>query len=94
MKGETGTFSSATATVDDNVGTPSVSVEIGGTPEQSTIGFEFHNLKGEQGEKGDNGDVNYCTFEVVDGELIATYSTDDSDITFAIVNDYLEVTFA
>ena len=95
LKGETGTFSSATATVDDNVGTPSVSVEIGGTPEASTIGFAFHNLKGEQGEKGENGDVNFATFEVnSDGELIATYSNDDPDITFEIVNDYLEVTFA
>ena len=95
LKGETGTFSSATVSVDDGTGTPSVQVSLGGTEEERTIDFEFHNLKGEPGEKGDSGDVNFATFEVnANGELIATYSTEDPDITFAIVNDYLEVTFA
>ncbi len=94
LKGETGTFNSATASVDDETGTPNVSVTMSGTPDARSIDFAFHNLKGEQGEKGDDGDVNFCTFEVnSDGELVATYSTETPDITFAIVNDYLEVTF-
>lgn len=94
LKGETGTFSSATASVDDNTGEPNVQVTLGGTEEDRTIDFAFHNLKGEQGEKGEDGDVNFCTFEInADGELVATYSTENPDIVFNIVNDYLEVTF-
>lgn len=45
----------AIATVDANVGTPSVNVELQGTSEQKTISFMFSNLKGEKGDKGDPG---------------------------------------
>ena len=45
----------AIATVDANVGTPSVNVELQGTSEQKTISFVFSNLKGEKGDKGDPG---------------------------------------
>ena len=64
-KGETGPsgadgtsarITSATASVDTNVGTPSVIVTAGGTETERSFDFSFHNLKGEKGEKGDKGD--------------------------------------
>lgn len=43
----------ATASVDANVGTPSVTVtKTGGSGEPVSLDFEFHNLKGVQGEQG------------------------------------------
>ena len=51
----TAAISSVTGSVDNNVGTPSVDVVAGGTPEQRTLDFQFHNLKGQKGAKGDPG---------------------------------------
>ena len=49
-KGDTGTpagFGTVTASVDGNVGTPSVEVTTSGTDEAKNFDFKFHNLKGE-----------------------------------------------
>lgn len=60
-KGDTGNTGAtpsitANATVDANVGTPSVQVTKTGTDEAPTITFAFSNLKGNTGEQGPQGD--------------------------------------
>ena len=58
-KGETGNTPNitASATVGDTVGTPSVNVTKSGTTDNPTFAFAFTNLKGEKGEKGDSGTI-------------------------------------
>ncbi len=46
-------FGTPTASVDSNTGTPSVSVTSSGPDTEKVFNFEFKNLKGEKGEKGD-----------------------------------------
>lgn len=61
-KGEnTAAIRSVAATVDSSTGTPTVDVESGGTPEKRELTFNFHNLRGERGEKGDGADLRPAT---------------------------------
>jgi hypothetical protein len=52
-KGDAGALNSVTATVDSNIGTPSVEVVYDGANAE----FNFHNLKGERGERGERGET-------------------------------------
>ena len=57
----------ASATIDSNVGTPSVSVTQGGTAENPTLAFAFSNLKGQQGATGQTGQTGPAGADGADG---------------------------
>ena len=63
----------ATASVNNEIGTPSVTVNLGGSELKRTFAFDFRNLKGDKGEKGDKGDTGT---QGIQGETGAPFTYD------------------
>lgn len=85
----------AEATVDANVGTPSVSVEVTTEDDHKNMAFAFSNIKGEQGEQGKTGNgissvsvAKTATVGNVDTyTMTIAYTDGDSDTaTYDVIN--------
>ena len=80
-KGDTGEaagFGTPTATIDANVGTPSVTVTASGADTAKVFNFDFKNLKGEKGDQG-----NPFTYDDFTEEQIAILQKPATDATAA-----------
>ena len=59
--------------------------------EQNVVYFNFGIPHGYKGDKGDTGDTAFTTFDVVEGKLVAYYSSGDRDYNFQLNGNKLEV---
>lgn len=86
--GETPTIT-AQASVDDTIGTPSVTVTRTGTTLNPNFAFDFHNLKGDQGPQGNPGSTGPEGPVGPAGPGIASGGTTGQFLKKAGVDDYL-----
>lgn len=79
----------ATASVDDGIGVPSVSTTKTVSGNDITFGFDFHNLKGKDGDPGKKGDTGFSpSARVEQTETGATITvTDKSGTTTATIEN-------
>lgn len=82
--GTDGGVTNATASVDNNTGVPSVDVQLSG----GVLNFDFKNLKGGQGDKGDVGaKITSITLNIT-GETISGTANLDDETTAPITGTY------
>ena len=72
--GTAATITNMSVSVNNTIGTPTVSVTVGGTDTARTFSLSFSNLKGNTGDKGDTGNT---------GDTGATGPTGDTGPTGA-----------